>query len=56
MTRHFFLTAVNLTHLQMLPSQPQPTAKRKALDDANPLLAAAKKAKKEVSFYFIYLV
>lgn len=47
MTRLFSSTAVNLTHLQMLPSQPQPTAKRKALDDSNPLLAAAKRAKKE---------
>ena len=42
-------TVVNLTHKQMLPSQPQITGKRKP-EDSNPLLnaAAAKRAKKEV--------
>lgn len=32
----------------MLPSQSQPTSKRKASDDANPLTLAAKRAKKDV--------
>lgn len=32
----------------MDPTNPKPTAKRKAVDDDNPLLAAAKRSKKEV--------
>ncbi|KAF8910480.1 Mis12-Mtw1 protein family-domain-containing protein [Gymnopilus junonius] len=48
MTRLSASTLVNLTHVQMLPSQPQLTGKRKP-EDSNPLLnaAAAKRAKKE---------
>ncbi|CAA7269447.1 unnamed protein product [Cyclocybe aegerita] len=48
MTRQSFSTLVNLTHQQMLPSQPQ-SGKRKP-EDFNPLLnaAAAKRAKKEL--------
>jgi len=32
----------------MIPSDPKPPAKRKTVDDSNPLLQAAKKAKKQV--------
>ncbi|TFK36727.1 Mis12-Mtw1 protein family-domain-containing protein [Crucibulum laeve] len=38
-------TLTSLAHRQMLPSDSQPTAKRKATDDSNPLLQLAKRKK-----------
>lgn len=48
MTAYSGPTLTGFTHPQMIPSQPQSTAKRKVVDDSNPLLNAAKRAKKEV--------
>ena len=43
-----FFSNFNIAHTNlMIPSEPHLTGKRKA-DDSNPLLAAAKRAKKEV--------
>ncbi|TFK61407.1 hypothetical protein BDN72DRAFT_965190 [Pluteus cervinus] len=41
------LEGVSFGTTSMIPSEPQPTAKRKAMDESNPLLHAAKKAKKD---------
>lgn len=38
----------------MTPMDPKPPTKRKAIDDSNPLVQAAKRAKKQV-FYLLYV-
>jgi hypothetical protein len=39
----------------MTPADPKPPAKRKVIDDSNPLAQAAKKAKKQVYYCFYML-
>ena len=47
MNRYSSSTSTSTTLSQMIPSLPQPTAKRKASEDSNPLINAAKRAKKD---------